>query len=68
MRLQKQKPARIVSREVPTVVVPVSHRARRVKVEADARAKAFKTKYYTPDLHRGVLVSPPFVAEALGEA
>ena len=36
--------------------------------ETDARAKAFKTKYYTPDLHRGVLVSPPFVAEALGEA
>jgi spermidine synthase len=36
--------------------------------EADARAKAFKTKYYTPDLHRGVLVAPPFVAEALGEA
>lgn len=36
--------------------------------ETDARAKAFKTKYYTPDLHRGVLVAPPFVAEALGEA
>ena len=35
--------------------------------EADARAKAFKTRYYTPDLHRGVLVAPPFVAEVLGE-
>ena len=35
--------------------------------ETDARAKAFKTKYYTPDLHRGVLVSPPFVADVLDD-
>ncbi len=35
--------------------------------EADAKAKAFPTKYYSAPLHTGVLVAPPFVAEALGE-
>ena len=35
--------------------------------EADAQAKPFATKYYTAHLHTGVLVAPPFVAEALGE-
>ncbi len=34
--------------------------------DADARAKAFATKYYTADIHRGALALPPFVAEALG--
>ena len=34
--------------------------------EADARAKAFTTKYYTADIHHGALALPPFVAEALG--
>jgi hypothetical protein len=36
--LQRQKLARIGCREVPTVVVPASHRARRVKVEASCVA------------------------------
>ena len=36
--------------------------------EADAAAKTFPTKYYSAHLHQGVLVAPPFVAEALGEA
>ena len=35
--------------------------------QADAQAKPFATKYYTAHLHTGVLVAPPFVAEALGE-
>jgi spermidine synthase len=35
--------------------------------ETDARAKAFDSKYYSADIHRGALVSPPFVAAALGE-
>ena len=35
--------------------------------EADAAAKPFDTLYYTAPLHTGVLVSPPFVAKALGE-
>jgi spermidine synthase len=35
--------------------------------EADAEAKPFATKYYSAGIHRGALVSPPFVAEALGE-
>jgi spermidine synthase len=35
--------------------------------EADARAKAFATRYYSADIHRGALASPPFVAQALGE-
>jgi spermidine synthase len=33
--------------------------------EADARGKAFPTRYYSADLHRGALATPPFVAEAL---
>ena len=36
--------------------------------DGDAAAKGFKTKYYNAHLHQGVLVAPPFVAEALGEA
>ncbi len=35
--------------------------------EMDARAKAFDTKYYSADIHRGALIPPPFVASALGE-
>ena len=35
--------------------------------EAEAAAKPFATKYYSAHLHQGVLVAPPFVAEALGE-
>ena len=35
--------------------------------EADARAKAFASKYYSADIHRGAATLPPFVAEALGE-
>jgi spermidine synthase len=35
--------------------------------EADARAKLFDSRYYSADIHRGALVSPPFVAAALGE-
>ena len=34
---------------------------------ADAQAKPFDTLYYTAHLHTGVLVSPPFVAAALGD-
>jgi spermidine synthase len=33
--------------------------------EADARAKAFATKYYSADIHRGAQHLPPFVADAL---
>ena len=33
--------------------------------EADARAKPFKTKYYSADVHKGAQALPPFVAEAL---
>ncbi len=33
--------------------------------EADARGKTFPTRYYSADLHRGALATPPFVAEAL---
>jgi spermidine synthase len=33
--------------------------------EADARGKGFPTRYYSADLHRGALATPPFVAEAL---
>jgi len=33
--------------------------------EADARGKAFATKYYSADIHRGAATLPPFVAEAL---
>ncbi len=36
--------------------------------QADALAKGFDTLYYTAPLHTGLLVSPPFVARALGEA
>ena len=35
--------------------------------EADARAKGFDTRYYSADIHRGALATPPFVAAALGE-
>ena len=35
--------------------------------EADARAKGFDTHYYSADIHRGALATPPFVAAALGE-
>ena len=35
--------------------------------QSDAQAKPFATRYYTSHLHTGVLVAPPFVAEALGE-
>jgi len=34
--------------------------------EADARGKAFATKYYSADIHKGAATLPPFVAEALG--
>ena len=34
--------------------------------EPDARARAFETRYYSADIHRGALATPPFVAEALG--
>jgi spermidine synthase len=34
--------------------------------EDAARAKAFPTRYYSADVHRGALATPPFVAEALG--
>lgn len=33
--------------------------------EADARAKVFETHYYSADIHRGALATPPFLAEAL---
>ena len=35
--------------------------------EADARAKAFDTRYYNADIHQGAAELPPFVAAALGE-
>ena len=35
--------------------------------EADARARGFQTRYYSADVHRGALATPPFVAAALGE-
>lgn len=35
--------------------------------EADARAKAFETKYYSADNHAGALHLPPFVALSLGK-
>ena len=35
--------------------------------EADARAKAFPTSYYSADLHKGAQVLPPFVAAALDD-
>ena len=35
--------------------------------EADARAKSFDTRYYSADIHRGALATPPFVAAALEE-
>ena len=34
--------------------------------EDDARGKAFASKYYSADIHRGAATLPPFVAEALG--
>lgn len=33
--------------------------------DADARAKAFETRYYSADVHRGAQALPPFVAAAL---
>jgi spermidine synthase len=33
--------------------------------DADARGKAFATKYYSADIHTGAQALPPFVAEAL---
>ena len=33
--------------------------------EADARAAGLATRYYSADVHRGALATPPFVAEAL---
>jgi spermidine synthase len=33
--------------------------------EQDARDKPFPTRYYSADVHRGALATPPFVAEAL---
>ncbi len=35
--------------------------------EADARAKAFDSKYYSADIHQGAATLPPFVAAALAE-
>jgi spermidine synthase len=35
--------------------------------ETDARAKTFATQYYSADVHRGALATPPFVAAALAE-
>jgi spermidine synthase len=35
--------------------------------EADARARAFDSRYYSADIHRGALALPPFVAEALAD-
>ena len=35
--------------------------------EADAHGKAFKTKYYSVDVHKSAQHLPPFVAEALGD-
>jgi spermidine synthase len=33
----------------------------------DARARPFKSRYYSADIHLGAMHLPPFVAEALGE-
>lgn len=35
--------------------------------EGDARGKAFDTRYYSADVHRGATTLPPFVAEALDD-
>ncbi|WP_407908661.1 polyamine aminopropyltransferase [Lysobacter claricitrinus] len=35
--------------------------------EKDARDAGLKTRYYTADIHRGALATPPFVAEALDD-
>ena len=35
--------------------------------EGDARDRAFETKYYSADIHKGAATLPPFVAAALGE-
>ncbi len=35
--------------------------------EGDASSRSFDTLYYTAELHRGLLTSPPFMAAALGE-
>jgi spermidine synthase len=35
--------------------------------EADARSKDFDSRYYSADIHRGALATPPFVAAALGD-
>jgi spermidine synthase len=35
--------------------------------EADARAKEFDSRYYSADIHRGALATPPFMAAALGD-
>ncbi len=34
--------------------------------EADARAKAFDTLYYSADIHKGALTLPPFMQKAIG--
>ena len=36
--------------------------------EADARDKGFPTRYYSADVHRGALATPPFVADELQKA
>uniref|UniRef100_A0A8J7VWP9 Polyamine aminopropyltransferase n=1 Tax=Coralloluteibacterium stylophorae TaxID=1776034 RepID=A0A8J7VWP9_9GAMM len=33
----------------------------------DAAARPFATRYYTADVHRGALATPPYLAEALGD-
>jgi spermidine synthase len=33
--------------------------------EAEARGKGFATRYYSADIHRGALATPPFVADEL---
>ena len=35
--------------------------------DADARAKAFPTRYYSADVHKGAQALPPFVATALDD-
>ena len=35
--------------------------------EADVRASGLETRYYSADIHRGALATPPFVAAALKE-
>jgi spermidine synthase len=35
--------------------------------EADAKARKFKTRYYTEAIHKGAMAQPAFVAEALGK-